>query len=206
MNICNTMTLVHGKHAIVNETIFKRRNLLSTIKIRFSLRNFFLALIAISLSTGYLLSRINEINRKQDFVESLGGRSTLSLYCDSAGIQIPPYQRSMADNVFDSIRFPFSEISNVNLSGATITDHDLQALAENLPNIKCLVLSDTQISDGGIPEIAKLKKLTAIYLDNTKVTIWGNSYLEKAIPAIEIEENIAFREFQDLIEAYSQSE
>ena len=131
----------------------------------------------------------------------LDGRSTLSLYCDSTGAQRPFCHQSMVESAVELVRLPFSELSDVNLSGSKkLTDENIHDLLAHLPDIKHLDLSGTVISDSGIQEIAKLKKLRFVDLSGTNVTKDGLEYLEKAAPGIKINDDIVFRELSDLIQ------
>ena len=55
--------------------------------------------------------------------------------------------------------------------------------------LKELLLGDTQITDTGLAEVAKLKKLRALELDRTQITKVGVAELQKALPKCSITHN-----------------
>ena len=60
-----------------------------------------------------------------------------------------------------------------------LTEADMEKVTE-------LVLIDTQITDAGLKEVAKLQKLTILDLRGTKVTKAGVAELKKALPNCKI--------------------
>lgn len=57
----------------------------------------------------------------------------------------------------------------------------------DLENVYELNLGDTQITDEGLKEVAKLQRLMYFYLHSTKVTKRGMTELKKALPNCEID-------------------
>ena len=50
-----------------------------------------------------------------------------------------------------------------------------------------LDLNDTQITDAGLKEVAKLQKLETLWVSDTQVTEAGVAELKKALPSCKIE-------------------
>ena len=55
--------------------------------------------------------------------------------------------------------------------------------------VRQLDLSNTQITDAGLKEVAKMKQLIVLILDDTKVTKAGVAQLQKALPKCKIIHN-----------------
>ena len=55
--------------------------------------------------------------------------------------------------------------------------------------VRKLDLSNTQITDAGLKEVAKMKQLIVLILDDTKVTKAGVAQLQKALPKCSITHN-----------------
>ena len=56
-----------------------------------------------------------------------------------------------------------------------------------MQNLEELDLENTQITDEGLKEVAKLQRLMYFYLHSTKVTKKGMTELKKALPNCEID-------------------
>ena len=56
----------------------------------------------------------------------------------------------------------------------------------DLEKVRYLTLRFTNITDAGLNEVAKLKKLERLYLDDTKITDEGAAWLMKALPKCRI--------------------
>ena len=76
---------------------------------------------------------------------------------------------------------PFS----LTLSNSQVTDAGLKELA-GLKQLQTLGLSDTQVTDAGLKELASLKQLQTLVLGGTKVTDAGMQELQKALPKLRI--------------------
>ena len=66
-----------------------------------------------------------------------------------------------------------------------ITDVGLKEVAK-LQRLQELYLNNTQITDAGLKEVAKLQNLDILYLKNTKITDAGAAELKKALKYCEI--------------------
>ena len=73
------------------------------------------------------------------------------------------------------------KIMNLFLTNTQITDEGIRELAK-LQKLTVLSLNETQITDAGLKELAKLQKLGYLDLYNTKVTKAGVAELKKALP------------------------
>jgi len=72
------------------------------------------------------------------------------------------------------------------LPDTQITDEGLEELAK-LQKLEVLGLTNTQITDTGLKDVAKLQKLEGLYLIGTKVTDTGVTELKKAVANCKIE-------------------
>jgi len=73
----------------------------------------------------------------------------------------------------------------LNLSDTQITDASLKEVAK-LQKLHTLYLNRTQITDEGLKEVVKLQNLLELNLGNTKVTKSGVAELKKALPNCDI--------------------
>jgi Leucine Rich Repeat (LRR) protein len=65
-----------------------------------------------------------------------------------------------------------TSLQTLGLDNSTITDQDLEVV-ENLPDLRCLGLEHTAISDAGLKHLRGLAKLETLYLSETRVTDRG---------------------------------
>ena len=73
------------------------------------------------------------------------------------------------------------KVTIVYLRDTQITDEGLKEAAK-LQQLECLWLDNTQITDAGLKELTKLVKLHEVTLSGTKVTEAGVAELKKALP------------------------
>ena len=75
----------------------------------------------------------------------------------------------------------FQKVTTLDLSDIQITDAGLKEVAK-LQNLTELNLNNTQITDTGLKEVAKLQKLKFLHLNETKITDADVTKLKKALP------------------------
>ena len=80
------------------------------------------------------------------------------------------------------------KVTRLGLVSTKISDAGLKELAK-LKRLGLLYLSGTQITDAGLKELAKIKQLTELTLINTKVTKAGAAELQEARPKCRIYSN-----------------
>jgi len=73
------------------------------------------------------------------------------------------------------------KVTILNMDNTQITDEGLKELAK-LQQLEELYMYRTQITDAGLKEIAKLQKLESLSVIGTKVTEAGVAELKKALP------------------------
>jgi len=78
-----------------------------------------------------------------------------------------------------------SDMVAISLDGASITDDDL-ALFADFTVVEILSLSDTPITDAGLPHLYHLDRLETLSLVGTNVTSDGVAKLQAALPNAEI--------------------
>ena len=78
------------------------------------------------------------------------------------------------------------KLTNLNLVNTQITDAGLKQVAK-MQQLDELDLNDTQITDAGLKEVAKLQKLETLWVSDTQVTEAGVAELKKALPSCKIE-------------------
>ena len=79
-----------------------------------------------------------------------------------------------------------AKITSLFLDESQITDEGLKEVAK-LQNLNLLSLERTQITDEGLKEVAKLQNLKKLYLPATQATKAGVTELKKALPNCYIE-------------------
>tara|TARA_B100001250_G_scaffold373620_1_gene359879 strand:+ start:182 stop:607 length:426 start_codon:yes stop_codon:yes gene_type:complete len=77
------------------------------------------------------------------------------------------------------------KVESIYLRNTQITDEGLKEVAK-LQKLDTLCLCDTQITDKGLKEVAKLQNLKELDLSNTKSTKAGVAELQKALPNCKI--------------------
>lgn len=65
----------------------------------------------------------------------------------------------------------------LDLYDSPVTDATLASLADGLPELRFLSLADTQVTDAGLAQVARLTHLQELHLDNTPVTDTGVAQL-----------------------------
>ncbi len=71
----------------------------------------------------------------------------------------------------------------IDLSGTNATDNDVRVLS-TLPNIECLVLDSTNVTDACMEHIEKFKKLRLLSLHLCNVSIDATNRLQYALPGL----------------------
>ena len=79
----------------------------------------------------------------------------------------------------------FNAVQWLDLSNTQVTDASLKELA-GLKQLRTLNLSNTQVTDAGLKELAGLKQLQTLYLYRAQVTDAGVRKLKKALPIVTI--------------------
>ena len=79
-----------------------------------------------------------------------------------------------------------AKVTRLDFNDTQITDVGLKEAAK-LKNLYWLSLGDTKITDAGLKELAKLQKLKILFLTDTKVTKAGVAELKKALPNCQID-------------------
>jgi RNA polymerase sigma factor (sigma-70 family) len=79
-----------------------------------------------------------------------------------------------------------TSLRTLDLVDTRVTDAGLQHLAEWMPHLEWLELSDTKITDSSLRAIKGLKHLRRVYVHNTNVTDAGAEELRRAVPGVEI--------------------
>ena len=80
----------------------------------------------------------------------------------------------------------FSGLKLLNLQGSKITDAELAYLTQ-LPHLETLLLGETQITDRGLPTIAKIQSLKELSLEHADVTHVAVRELKRSRPDLNIE-------------------
>jgi hypothetical protein len=74
-------------------------------------------------------------------------------------------------------------LENLRLEFTAVTDVVLKELA-TLKELRTLILDNIQVTDTGLKELAGLKQLKALHLSKTKVTKMGIADLKKVFPGL----------------------
>ena len=81
------------------------------------------------------------------------------------------------------------EVEELSLEGTNITDAGLKELTKLKKLTELVLFGCKQITDTGLKELAKLTRLDVLWLSETKVTKAGVARLQKALPKCRIYSN-----------------
>ena len=151
-----------------------------TMRVRFSLKALLLATMAACICVSAVIAPLEEYRHAVRCVTQLGGRVRYSEASEDESEMKRLARKYLPREYVDNV------IEVDLLNGYDVGNQDLKCLGV-FTEMRYLSLSHSQVTDEGLLQLEKLRRLSWVYLYGTPVTDGGVSRLQRELPDCAIE-------------------